>query len=249
MKKSIIAVLIFTLAILLAPPVHATDTENLGIRVLPAPGPVTIDGKIDDWDLSGGIFVCSDVENQHDKYATWFHAMYDAQNLYLLSRFIDDTPLNNPGQTIANYGFAGDSLQFRVMTGAGTPQERASHWTCWQGVDQADLMDVHFGLFGRKSDYSRDLKDAKREGAQQAFLKNADGKGYVQELAIPWKLLTADGQPLQAGQQFTLTVEPNFTVGRQGRWSIKDIFKPGLTPDRVFTFHAYNCWGPATLEA
>jgi len=249
MKKSIIAVLIFTLAILLAPPVHATDTENLGIRVLPAPGPVTIDGKIDDWDLSGGIFVCSDVENQHDKYATWFHAMYDAQNLYLLSRFIDDTPLNNPGQTIANYGFAGDSLQFRVMTGAGTPQERASHWTCWQGVDQADLMDVHFGLFGRKSDYSRDLKDAKREGAQQAFLKNADGKGYVQELAIPWKLLTADGQPLQAGQQFTLTVEPNFTVGRQGRWSIKDIFKPGLTPDRVFTFQAYNCWGPATLEA
>jgi len=251
MKKFTTAMLILILAGLSPVPVRATDSENLGIRVLPAPGPVTIDGKFDDWDLSGGIFACSDVENQRDHYAVWFHAMYDAQNLYLLGRFIDETPLNNPGQTIADYGFAGDCLQFRVLTGTvGTPQERASHWTCWQGVDQADLMDVHFGLFGgRKSAYSRDLKDAKREGAQQAFLKNGDGKGYVQELAIPWKLLTADGQPLTAGQQFTLTIEPNFTVGRRGRWSIKDIFKPGITPDRVFTFQGYTCWGPATLEA
>ena len=41
----------------------ATETENLGIRVLPAPGKVVVDGKTDDWDLSAGVFTCGDVEN------------------------------------------------------------------------------------------------------------------------------------------------------------------------------------------
>ena len=38
------------------------------------------------------------------------------------------------------------------------------------------------------------IEDAKSsDGAQQAFTKDADGKGYVQEIAIPWKLLTRNG--------------------------------------------------------
>jgi hypothetical protein len=39
--------------------------------------------------------------------------MYDADNLYILARFTDETPLNNPGQTIADYGFSGDCLPHR----------------------------------------------------------------------------------------------------------------------------------------
>jgi hypothetical protein len=33
---------------------------------VPVPGPVTIDGKLDDWDLSGRVLVCSDVETKRD---------------------------------------------------------------------------------------------------------------------------------------------------------------------------------------
>ncbi len=99
---------------------RATPTENLGLRVLPTPGNMTIDGNANDWDLSGGIFTCDDVQNQRARFALWFHAMYDAENLYLLAHFIDETPLNNPGQTIADYGFAGDCLQ-------GTHPHRARH--------------------------------------------------------------------------------------------------------------------------
>jgi len=40
----------------------ATETEHIGIDILPAPGKVSIDGKIDDWDLSGGIFVLGRAE-------------------------------------------------------------------------------------------------------------------------------------------------------------------------------------------
>jgi len=78
----------------------ATETENLGIRVLPAPGKVVVDGNPNDWDLSAGVFTCGDVENRRQTMSTWFHAMYDASNLYILARWNDDTPLNNPGQTM-----------------------------------------------------------------------------------------------------------------------------------------------------
>jgi len=64
----------------------ATQTENYGISVLPAPGNVTIDGKYDDWDLSGGIFACNNVEEQRDRHSAWLHMMYDKDNLYVLAR-------------------------------------------------------------------------------------------------------------------------------------------------------------------
>ncbi|MDB6030952.1 MAG: hypothetical protein JWM16_1290 [Verrucomicrobiales bacterium] len=225
---------------------YATPTENVSFRVLPAPAKMVVDGKTSDWDLSGGIFACDDVEEQRDHFSVWLHAQYDAENLYLLARWNDDTPLNNPGQTIADYGFAGDSLQFRTVTAPGTPRERGQHFTAWRGRDGADVIKIEQG---------RDFKegvvaDAKKsDGAQQAFTLSADGKGYVQELAIPWKLLTRDGKPLQAGESFTLTFEPNFTIGTKGRASVKDLFKSGITPDRVFTFMSSPSWGTATLES
>lgn len=224
---------------------QATQTENNGIPVVPAPGAVAIDGQINDWDLSGGIFVSDNVELQRDTIAVWMHAMADAQNLYLLARFNDTTPLNNPGQTIADYGFAGDSLQVRFGFDVGTPDVRISHWTNWQGSDGRDVMDVAYGqIFDGGA-----IKDAQTQGAKQAFKANADGKGYVQEIAIPWKLLTKNGQPPTVGSSFLMTFEPNFTVGAtEARMSVKGNFKPGIVPDRVFTFQGPTSWGPATME-
>ena len=95
-----------------------------------------------------------------------------------------------------------------------------------------------------------DVKDAKKaHGAQQAFTVNADGKGYVQEIAIPWKLLTRDGQPLEGRRFVDDDLRAELHLGAEGRLSVKDFFKPGVTPDRVFTFMASTCWGTATLEA
>jgi hypothetical protein len=225
--------------------VLATETENLGISILPTPGAVTIDGKVNDWDLSGGEFICSDAENQRDKMAVWMHGMYDADNLYLLARWKDDAPMNNPGSTKGDYGFAGDCLQFRVVTNPKQKNQRASHWTCWFDREKIDVMDVAYGFqFNEGS-----LRDAKTKGAKQAFLKDADGKGYSQELSIPWSLIAKEGATFNAGDEIVITFEPNVTIGLSGRWTMKDNFKVGLTPDRVFTFMANNCWGTGTLEA
>ena len=225
--------------------VRATETENLGLRALPAPGKVTVDGKVADWDLSGGVLACGDAENQRGKFAVWLHLMYDAEQLYVLARWVDETPLNNPGSAKGDFGFSGDCLQFRVITADGSKErERCSHWTCWRDRDGVDVMDV---AYGRRFNEGG-LKDAQKQGATQEFQVAADGAGYTQELAIPWALLCQDGAPPPAaGGRFTFTVEPNFTIGAKGRLTVKDIFRAGSNIDRVFTFQASACWGVVTL--
>ena len=137
--------------------------------------------------------------------ATWFHAMYDAEHLYLLARWSDETPLNNPGQTMADNGFNGDCLQFRIITHPDDARERTSHWTCWRGRNGDDVMDVVYG----KQLNQEHLKNAKTQGARQAFLIDAPAagatgvpapKGYVQEIAIPWSLLLKAGRRRQDGR-------------------------------------------------
>ncbi len=224
--------------------VRATETENGDVRVLPTPGKVIIDGNITDWDLSSGIFTCCDVENQREKFGVWSHAMYDDKNLYLLFRWIDETPLNHPGQATGSYGWDGDCIQVRFITNLRQPNERVTHWTCWRDRDGVGIMDVAFG----RNFNEGGIKDAQTRGAQQAFLINADKKGYTQEMAIPWGLITKDDLQLKAGDAFGMTVEPNFTIGAGGRLSMKDVFKAGVVPDRVFTFRAYDHWGKAVLE-
>jgi len=243
MNKLSLSVVCCVMVMLAAATAPATETENLGIRVLPAKA-VKIDGKIGDWDLTGGVFVCSDAETLRDQYGVWFHLMYDDENLYVLSRWIDPTPLNNPGQVVADYGFAGDCLQFRLIFGpAGA--DRTSHWECWKGRSGKTKMGVAYGRKFNKGN----IGYASKQGARQAFGVNADGKGYAQEIAIPWKLLTRNGKAVKPGEKFIVTVEPNFTVGAGGRMTIKGIFKKGVAPDRVFTFMANNQWGPAYVEA
>lgn len=241
-------------------PLPATETENLNLHVLPVPDKVTLDGQPDDWDLSSGVFACGDAESQRDNYAVWVHAMYDADYVYVLARWIDATPMNNPGTVKGDYGFRGDCLQVRFVTAPdidspavlrigsnGTDAElmRSSSWDCWVDRDGSDAMG---GQYGRNFNEGN-IPDPRGNGAAQAFRRHDDGKGYTQEMRFPWKLLTKPGLAMKPGSRFLMTVEPNFTVGTTGRLTIKDIFRARSAIDRVFTFRAQACWGVATLEA
>ncbi|MBA3684325.1 MAG: hypothetical protein H0W72_03695, partial [Planctomycetes bacterium] len=92
-------------------------------------------------------------------------------------------------------------------------------------------------------------KDAKTKGGAQAFARNADGKGYVQELAIPWSELAPEGWKPSAGARIRVTVEPNFGTDAKLRISTKDVFQTGITIDRVFTFGNPGVWGAGTFAA
>jgi len=250
-------------------PVRGTETENTDLHVLPTPhstgsgqaGKVAVDGKFDDWDMSGGIFACSDVENQRDKYGVWVHTMWDADNFYILARWQDLTPMNNPGSIKGDYGFNGDCLQFRVLTApadklddaagkrdlrgeddlAGT---RVSHITAWRDREGLDTVKIDWG-----HRFNEGSIEAKTKGAKQAFVEHADKRGYDQEIAIPWALLSRDGWKPAAGEKIVMTVEPNFLTGAGSRLTIKDIFRANVGLDRVFTFGNQGVWGVATLEA
>lgn len=240
----------------------ATDTENLNLKVLPVPGRIDVDGRTDDWDLSAGIFACGDVENQRDKYGVWFHAMWDADNLYVLARWQDLTPLNNRGSVKGDYGFNGDCLQFRVLTAPGDkleaaasrngshdaapdhPGTRTTHVTAWRDRDGVDVVSLEWGWR-----FNEGAAEAKAQGGGQAFRVWDDGRGYTQEIAIPWPLLSRDAWAPRAGERIVMTVEPNFLTATGSRLTVKDLFRPGAGIDRVFTFQGPNSWGIASLEA
>jgi hypothetical protein len=236
---------ILVLACGIATTSYASQTENLGMSIPPAPGAITIDGNLDDWDLSGGIFACDNVEHARDSVSVWCFAMYDEHNIYLAAHFRDPTPMSNTGQTGAELmPFNSDSLQVRFITRAGTERERVTHLTGWQGKGGKEVIDLTYG----RDFHGGNVADAKNNGAQQAFKKDADGKGYVQEIALPWELITSDGKAMGAGEKFNLTWEANFSVREGTRLSIKDCFSPNVKIDRIFTFNAYSTWGWATLE-
>lgn len=230
---------------------RAAETEHNDFKLFRAPGKVVVDGKFDDWDLSGSMFVCSDVENFRNEFASWQSAMYDDECLYLLSRWVDSTPMNNPGLCGSDQGFAGDCLQMRIIVNANGQAvkdgdgdtQRTTHVTAWRGRDGRDVVNLEYG----RNFNEGGVPDAKKEGARQAFLKNADGKGYVQEIAIPWKLLTKQAYKPKAGDVIIMTYEPNFGTTAKLRISTKDLFRAGIAPDRVFAFMASNCWAPVKL--
>lgn len=226
---------------LLASLARATETEHLGLSVLPAT--ISVDGDSADWDLRAGVFVCGNVETQRDKLAAWVHAAYDRDHLYILARWIDQTPLDNPGSIKGSYGFNGDCLLFRVVTAPGQKHERFSHWTCWRDNAGADVLQATYG-----KDFKGGSTEGKSRGGKQAFKVDADGRGYTQEIAIPWALLVPDGAGApRSGDKLLFTVEPNFTLGG-GRLATKDVFRAGAPVNRIFTHSDSNCWGTAMLE-
>ncbi|MGD8239772.1 MAG: hypothetical protein PVH68_14530, partial [Armatimonadota bacterium] len=73
----------------------ADRAVNREINAVPAPGPVALDGALDEWDLSGGILSCMDVNKMLHDYATWFYMMYDGDALYVAADVTDASPMVN----------------------------------------------------------------------------------------------------------------------------------------------------------
>jgi len=83
---------------------------------VPAPGKVTIDGKLDDWDLSARIWVYVEPETAAQR-SVRFAVMYDAEALYLSADVRDDTPIMNRHDPWVNgeWAWDADACQFRMV--------------------------------------------------------------------------------------------------------------------------------------
>ena len=79
-------------------PMMGRQSHNTGIRAVPAPGAVKIDGDLSDWDFSGRIWSFADIAIR-DRYSAQTAAMWDKDYLYLAVKFTDPAKDSTPSVT------------------------------------------------------------------------------------------------------------------------------------------------------
>ncbi len=231
---------------------HAIQTDNHGLHSVPAPksSELKIDGDLSDWDLSGAMLVTYDLETLVDVYSAKISSMYDADNLYVAIHWTDASPMGNSHDPRyqANRGWAGDSVQLRIKT------DRISHLTAWYyAAKKEPALQISYGTSLDKPFGGGDVQLYQvdgwqlQQGAATAYKADADGKGYVQEMQIPWKLITLD-KKFAAGGSLNMGIE---LLWGETDWPVHryaDNLAEGTT-SREFFWTAHKSWGPVFLEA
>ena len=228
---------------------HAVQTDTHGIHAVPAVTPVVIDGRLDDWDLSGAVLQCYDVETLRDVYSAEIAMMYDADHLYVALHWKSRNPMSNSHDPHyqASKGWAGYCVQLRIKT------DRITHVTAlYYAAKQEPTIQLSYGkslnepFGGGEKQLYRTEGWKLTDGAEMAFLKDADGNGYVQEMKIPWALITSS-KHYGPGDTFACGIE---LLWGDGDWPVHryaDNMADGAT-SREFFFTAKDAWGPVFLE-
>jgi hypothetical protein len=249
------------LAVPLAAQEQGSRGRNKRIFVVPRPGPVVIDGKLDDWDLSGQIHVYVTPETS-EMQSIRVALMYDAEALYVSGVVRDPTPMMNRHDPRVNGDGAwnADAFQFRLCLDpklgyplrdapANTPQARPNdqlvHLTMWYYTDREEAnLQLAYGMTYSppRAGYPKGV--VPRDKFQAAYLMAADRKGYTFEYRVPWTTLEARA-PLKAGDVVAASL--------QAHWGTPDgLSTPGagawafdLMATLGFGFLNTSCWGRA----
>ena len=231
------------------------QSQNEGLLVVPAPGAVTIDGDLKEWDFSGRIWVFADSAVR-ERYSVETAAMWDKENLYLAAKWKDPTPMfslidpaNNPDE-----GWKEDAWQMRILTDHPlwittwfytTKKQPVLHIANWKNpTDERDGQDVTLLV-------APEGGNNLGQGAQMFYKANNEGNGFVQEIKIPWKLLYKTVPPIAPNLTFRLGNEflwsdPSGKTFPSHRYA--DNMQPGKT-SREFYWSARDSWGDAKLVA
>ena len=234
------------------------------LYVVPAPSRVVIDGKLDEWDLSGQIemFVVSETKAMQ---SARFAVMRDADALYLGAVVRDPSPMMNRQDPQVNglRGWDADSCQFRLTvdpsqaypindssfvhkgkTAVPDTRDDIVQLTLWYFSDRAEpCLGMQLGMTYRipRPEWApfgivpAALYEAK-------YARDPDGRGYTFEYRIPWRTLGAKA-PLKGGDVVAGTVQFNWgqpdglkTAGGSA-WAYDVMSGPG------FVFQNAAVWG------
>ena len=185
------------------------QSQNEGMLVVPAPGAVVIDGKLDDWDQSGRIWMFAD-KDVRSRYSGQIAAMWSADALYLAFRWFDPTPMvsNINPLTDPREGWRSDSVQMRVRTA-----DQISWLTTWfytpktqPVMDVTVWKDMKSSREGTQSTLllAEPGQTSLGQGIEMAYRATEDKTGFVQEIKIPWKVVFKS--PPQAAPGMTLQI-------------------------------------------
>lgn len=229
---------------------------------VPAGGTVVIDGRLDEWDLSGQIemFVVSETkEMQSAKFAV----MYDAGALYLGAEVRDPSPLMNrqDPQVSGDRGWDADACQFRIVVdpAQGYPINLSApnavdnaqlvHLTLWYYTDRQEAcLQMQTGMGFRNSPPACEpFGVVPRAFYEGKYVRAADGRGYAFEYRIPLSTLSAQAS-LKGGDIVAGTVQFNWGkpdgLGTAGvsAWCYDVMAGPG------FPYQSTACWGKIILS-
>lgn len=185
------------------------------VRVAYARHPVVTDGELAEWDRRGAFKSACDAPYAKDYWVEGF-MMYDATNLYLAARVGDPDPMRNAAPE--GFEFVGGSVIVRVST------DRSQGWPLkgTMFVDGAyDYSKTRIGEAARNDRIAsivmwydaqtrrarmkllcgldEHLKRSDPSGYDGVFKKDADGRGYTLEYAVPWRLLNCADDPPRGG--------------------------------------------------
>ncbi len=235
------------------------------VEIVPASEPIVADGKLSEWDRQ--TMFRSQCEGTED-YGVEGAMMYDANHLYVGAHVADPAPLRNliDPVTDGDMGWKGGGLQVRLSTdrAVGWPvdanaevyyqgqpvkqrpqdlNEKLVHLTLWHHApSQKDCLHISYGMnfHGGQTNPS---------GYRAAFRKDADGRGYTLEYAIPWELLNAQRDPPRAGDTLavTWTVHWSDQSGRRWRGQLVEIRNPS-EPPRNNNWDRAAGWGQANFR-
>jgi hypothetical protein len=159
-----------------------------------AKAPPAIDGSLAGWDPAAFQSIGLLQSLWGRRYTGRIAAQYDESNLYLAAHFSSFGPMSNKMAESTQQGFGGgDALQVRLSDGT-----KKIHLCGW--YDSAARRPVLTTDVNNRPD-----PFLLRQGARETFRADADGRGYTQEMAVPWKLLF--GKPPKAGQRFKATFQ------------------------------------------
>ncbi len=232
------------------------EGKHQSISVVPAPGKVVIDDKLDDWDLSGEILTYEFMETAEKRHARTA-MMYDAENLYITVSFRDDTPMMNMvnGKVDKSRGWDSDAYQLRLLndTAIGYPFSvkkelnigRDLIFWYFTGNKEPWLAVTNFNVVP-PGESKYDFENARVfSGADSGVAFAPTKDGYMLEAKISWKRLDMPGPPAP-GTKMAVTSQHLWgnDTGTRYSTSVNDITAPG----GGFTYQRVTGWGYAYFE-
>lgn len=229
------------------------------IIAVPANTPITLDGKADEWDLSGSID-CVYEPSLAPTFSAKLALMYDQHAIYLYTHVVDDSPMLNVHDPKVNPNFAwdADAIQLRLTADPDMPypvkatsfqakkgdasscDDRIVHLTLWHyAKEQLSCLRIQHGM-----DYHGDTLLLGSE-SNVVYRMDDDGQGYSVEASMPWTLLGVKGDSPKPGSELAFTIQYLFgnNTGQKQRLNFNDV-----VTGSAFHFQTAEKWGKLILS-
>ena len=241
------------------------------ITVARAAGAVVVDAKLGEWSHAGGFTGSLDGDPADEEWVDG-RMMYDDECLYIAAHVGDPAPMRNTFDPSLDpmMAWQGGGLQVRISTdrAMGWPADangipyyrvrrlepsdgekakaanrRLSHLTMWYHAPSGKVaITINHGM-------SFDSWLVNPEGVRGAFARDPDGRGYVLEYAIPWRLLNAAEDPPRSGDVLAAIWQVHWSdaAGQVWRDQMVEIRNPHELR-RILPFERAATWGRAEFQ-